>query len=194
MQAVILAVGMATRLRPLTDSRPKCLLDVGGKTILERTLENLLACGIDDFVIVTGFKAEMIESFVAREFDALKVSWIRNERYAETNNAYSLLLAEAAAADSFLLLDSDILFPPELIRALMACPEKPCLALDRLLEQYKSHLSAAYMAAANPIRCLIGKYQCAAISGPPKPRAIWKWTLFCTAVLTPAAISSIRST
>ena len=131
MQAVILAAGMATRLRPLTDSRPKCLLDVGGKTILERTLENLLACGIDDFVIVTGFKAEMIESFVAREFDALKVSWIRNERYAETNNAYSLLLAEAAAADSFLLLDSDILFPPELIRALMACPEKPCLALDR---------------------------------------------------------------
>jgi choline kinase len=131
VQAVLLAAGMATRLRPLTDSCPKCLLDVGGKTILERAIEGVLACGIDEFVFVTGFRAQMIESFVARRFPELKAAWIKNERYAETNNAYSLLLAESAVRGAFLLLDSDILFQPELIRELQACPERPCIALDR---------------------------------------------------------------
>jgi choline kinase len=131
MQAILLAAGMATRLRPLTAERPKCLLDVGGKSILERTLGNVIACGVDEAVIVTGFKAEMIRDEVGEKFPALKVAWVHNERFAETNNAYSLLLSEAAAAESFLLLDSDILFPAGLLRELMACPERPCLALDR---------------------------------------------------------------
>jgi choline kinase len=131
MQAVLLAAGMSTRLRPLTDRCPKCLLDVGGKSILQRAVENLVAVGVDELVLVTGYKFEMIRAHMAERFPALRVAWINNDRFAETNNAYSLMLAESAAPGGFLLLDSDILFPAELIRSLFSCPDRPCIALYR---------------------------------------------------------------
>jgi len=132
MRAVILAAGMATRLRPLTDTTPKCLLDVGGKAILGRAVSELLAAGMDSLVLVTGYRAEMIRDYLSREFPGLPVSYAHNERYAETNNAYSLLLAEPLVGrEGFVLLDSDILFPAELVRRVIACPARPALALDR---------------------------------------------------------------
>ena len=66
MKAVILAAGTASRLRPLTEHTPKCLLKVNGKTLLERTLDNFVANGITDFLIVTGYLKEMIQAFVTR--------------------------------------------------------------------------------------------------------------------------------
>ncbi len=132
MKAVILAAGMATRLRPLTDTTPKCLLEVGGRAILGRAVDELLAVGLDSLVVVTGYRGDMIRAYLAREFPDLPVSYAHNERYAETNNAYSLLLAEpTVAGGGFLLLDSDILFPAELARRVLACPDRPALALDR---------------------------------------------------------------
>jgi choline kinase len=131
MRAVLLAAGLSKRLRPLTDHCPKCLLDVGGKSILQRAVENLVSVGVDELVLVTGYKREMVQAHVAERFPALPVRWINNGRFAETNNAYSLLLAEPEATGEFLLLDSDILFPVELIRVLIACPDRPCIALYR---------------------------------------------------------------
>ena len=131
MQAVLLAAGMATRLRPLTNACPKCLLPVNGRSILDRALDVLGGAGLRDVVIVTGFHEEMIRAAVARRTDGVRVEWISNARYAETNNAYSLREAEPAVHGAFLLVDSDILFPLELVRALQECPHRPCLALDR---------------------------------------------------------------
>jgi len=131
MRAVILAAGMATRLRPLTDSMPKCLLEVGGREILGRAVDELLAAGMDSLVVVTGYRAQMIHDYLDTAFPNLPKSFVHNERYAETNNAYSLLLAETLVAGSeFLLLDSDILFPAELVKRVLACPHRPALALD----------------------------------------------------------------
>lgn len=132
MKAVILAAGRATRLRPLTDMTPKCLLEAGGRAILGRAVDELLAVGLDSLVVVTGYRGEMIREYLTREFPRLSVSYAHNERYAETNNAYSLLLAEPlVGGEGFLLLDSDILFPAELARRVLACPHRPALALDR---------------------------------------------------------------
>ena len=64
MIAVILAAGMATRLRPLTDRCPKCLLEVGGKSLLQRSLDALMENGIRMFVVVTGYKGERSEGFI----------------------------------------------------------------------------------------------------------------------------------
>ena len=64
MIGVILAAGMAKRLRPLTDTKPKCLLEVGGKTLLERTVRAMQQAGIKEFVVVTGYRGEMIRSFL----------------------------------------------------------------------------------------------------------------------------------
>lgn len=130
--AVIPAAGMATRLRPLTEHTPKCLLEVGGKALLGRAVEALMQNGIDEAVIVTGYLAPMIESYMAENYPAMKVHFVHNERYASTNNIYSLYLsAPYAAGRDILLLDSDILFDPEIISRLLACPDSEALALER---------------------------------------------------------------
>ena len=68
MIAVILAAGMAKRLRPLTDNTPKCLLDVNGRSLLERSMDALKGAGIQEFVIVTGYLNHMIENFVKSHY------------------------------------------------------------------------------------------------------------------------------
>lgn len=131
MTAVILAAGVASRLRPFTDNTPKCLLELGGKTILQRTVDNLLANGVTRFVFVTGYFREQIEDFVARQWPGLDAVFIFNSVYDTTNNIYSLWLArEAVGADEMLLLDSDILFDRRIVGALLASPHTDCIALN----------------------------------------------------------------
>ena len=84
MIAVILAAGMATRLRPLTDDRPKCLLQVGTKTLLARTIDALVENAISELVIVTGYRGEMIRQAVEAAYPALNVHYIDNADYRTT--------------------------------------------------------------------------------------------------------------
>lgn len=131
MKAVILAAGIASRLRPLTNNTPKCLLNVGSKCLLARTIDSLIANGFDRLVIVTGYLKEMIESFVSANYPDLRVEYIFNSKYDSTNNIYSLWLAKSAVqGQSMLLLDSDILFDSALISALLESKHENCLALN----------------------------------------------------------------
>ena len=121
-KCVILAAGTSTRLRPLTDTIPKCLLKVGGKILLERTIENVLASGINEIAIVVGYQAEKIREFVKQWFPQQRIRFILNPNYARTNNAYSLLLArrflenkDGKVNRKLLLLDSDIVFSEKLL-------------------------------------------------------------------------------
>ena len=91
MQAVLLAAGQATRLRPLTDDRPKCLLEVGGETILTRAVRILADSGCDRFTVVDGYRGDMIRSALGARFPRLEVRYVRNHDFAVTNNAWSLL-------------------------------------------------------------------------------------------------------
>ena len=68
MIGVILAAGMAKRLRPLTDTKPKCLLKVGERTLLERTVDAMVATGINELVVVTGYKAQMLRDFLTNTY------------------------------------------------------------------------------------------------------------------------------
>jgi choline kinase len=132
MKAVILAAGIASRLRPLTDNTPKCLLKVGNKTILEHTLENLIANNISDIIIVTGYLENQVKSFVKEKFPQLNVTFIYNELYASTNNIYSLWLSkDALLGDEMLLMDSDIIFDKNIIKELFISGHINCLALKR---------------------------------------------------------------
>lgn len=132
MKAVILAAGIASRLRPLTNDRPKCLLEIGNRSLLERAIDALVANEIHEIVIVTGYLKEMIESFVQTKYPDLSVKFIYNEVYASTNNIYSLWLAkpEVLNEKEFILLDSDILFEAPMVRMLLESPHANCLALD----------------------------------------------------------------
>ncbi len=132
MKALILAAGIASRLRPLTEHTPKCLLKIGNRCLLERTIDALQTNGIDDITIVTGYLSEQIKAFVETHFPHLNVTFVHNERYASTNNIYSLWLAREAMNDeAFMLLDSDILFDKRLITSLLEHHSPDCLALNR---------------------------------------------------------------
>lgn len=131
MKAVILAAGVASRLRPLTDDTPKCLLKVGKKTILGQTVDNLLINSINDIVIVTGYLQERIISFMENNYPGLNVTYIYNDVYSSTNNIYSLWLAmDQVKNNSMLLLDSDILFDKKIIGLLLKSEQENCLALN----------------------------------------------------------------
>lgn len=122
MKAIILAAGMASRLRPLTLHTPKSLLTIDGKSLLQRSMDALIQNGIKDFVIVTGYLHEKIEAFVKEQYaDTISVKFIYNNVYDSTNNIYSLWLARPEAeGEDFLLLDSDLLYDPQIITEVMA--------------------------------------------------------------------------
>ena len=132
MIGVILAAGMAKRLRPLTDERPKCLLKVGERTLLQRTVDALIAAGINEFVVVTGYRANMIRDFLTETYlSTVKFHFIDNPDYAHNNNIFSLWLTRPYTdGRDFLLMDSDILCDPAAIVEVMNA-EGSALALNR---------------------------------------------------------------
>ena len=131
MIGVILAAGMAKRLRPLTDTKPKCLLKVGDRTLLERTIDAMVATGITELVVVTGYRGEMIREWINTHRQTLKWTFVDNADYEHNNNIYSLWLAgQVVRGQEFLLMDSDILCDPQAV-AEVARQEEPALALNR---------------------------------------------------------------
>lgn len=129
MIGVILAAGMAKRLRPLTDMKPKCLLEVGGKTLLQRIVEAMAATDISEFVVVTGYRGEMIRDFLdnLNNLGNLRISYIDNPDYEHNNNIFSLWLSmQQLHGQEVLLMDSDILCDPEAVRRVAG---QPCSAL-----------------------------------------------------------------
>ena len=131
MIGVILAAGMAKRLRPLTDERPKCLLKVGERTLLERTIDAQVAAGITEWVVVTGYRANMIRDFLTGHYPELTFHFIDNPDYAHNNNIFSLWLTRPYTnGKEFLLMDSDILFDPQILPEVLG-KEGSVLALNR---------------------------------------------------------------
>jgi len=132
MKTVILAAGIGSRLKPLTDHTPKCLLKIGEKSILEMTIENILATNDSDVIIVTGYLEDKIREFLRERFPKLKITIIYNKFYASTNNIYSLWLAkDAVLGDDMMMMDSDIVFDKGIITKLLNSGYKNCLALKR---------------------------------------------------------------
>lgn len=116
MKGVILAAGMAKRLRPLTDTKPKCLLEVGGKTLLQRTVEAMAMADITEFVVVTGYRADQIRDFLTVHFPQFTFHFLHNADYEHNNNIYSLWMAMSEVRNqNFLLMDSDILCDPKAV-------------------------------------------------------------------------------
>jgi len=130
MKAIILAAGMASRLRPLTNDTPKCLLKVGERSLLQRSIDALVGNGVNEFVFVTGYLHEMIEDFVGKQYPELKCTFIYNDVYESTNNIFSLWLARPEAEnEDILLLDSDLLYDPQIVGRVLAADADNVLTL-----------------------------------------------------------------
>ncbi|ADE83019.1 nucleotidyltransferase [Xylanibacter ruminicola] len=131
MIGVILAAGMAKRLRPLTDEKPKCLLEVGGKTLLQRTVDAMISAGVKEFVVVTGYRENMIREFLTVNYQLSIINYIDNVDFEHNNNIFSLWLAmQKLHGQEVLLMDSDILCDPEAVRR-VARKTNPALAMQQ---------------------------------------------------------------
>ena len=129
MRIIIPAAGKGTRLRPLTESRPKCLVQVNGKPILFYLLSNLKKLEVNEVIIVTGYQHTLIENYAINSPHFPPVKFIHNAGYDHTNSIVSLSLTMDLWEKDFCIIDSDLLVKFELLQQLITS-ESTCLFVD----------------------------------------------------------------
>ena len=134
MRAVILAAGVGKRLWPVTQHKPKCLIEIGGQTLLSRYLEVLASVQIRDVTIVVGYKQEMIRAAVGAQHRGVSISYLVNEEF-HRGSISSLWIARSALSDDVVIMDADVLFHREILRRLVASPFTNCLLMDDTVKQ-----------------------------------------------------------
>jgi choline kinase len=124
MRAVILAAGRGSRMRALTEDRPKCLVELAGRSLLSRQLAALRQGGIGEIAIVRGYRGGQLAGFGLATFD--------NPRWAETNMVVSLACAEAWLSEAPCLVSySDIFYSAETVALLAAAAGDIVISYDR---------------------------------------------------------------
>ena len=127
MKAIILAAGAGKRMYPLSEETHKCLLPVGEATLIDRMLEGLIQVGVQEVVVLTGYRAEQLRGHLEQHYPEggpLRLHYVHNERYHETNNVVSLLEALRGhdLKDEFLLLEADLIFDFSVLRRAVDSP------------------------------------------------------------------------
>lgn len=123
MQAIILAAGMGRRLRQLTEKNTKCMVSINGERLIDRTLDALEGLDLRRIIIVVGYKSENLIRHIGERHDNIPIEFIQNRIYDKTNNIYSLALAkDKMEEDDTILLESDIIFNPEMLKVLVDNP------------------------------------------------------------------------
>lgn len=136
MKAIILSAGQGKRLLPLTEHKPKCLVEINGKTILEWQLQNLLKAGVRSFTIVTGFKSILIENLILNKYKDFDIDCIYNPFYTVSDNLASCWLAREKFYDDFLIVNGDDLFEVALINKLIKSRNAPITVAVNIKETY----------------------------------------------------------
>ncbi|TPG15241.1 phosphocholine cytidylyltransferase family protein [Sphingomonas koreensis] len=116
MKGIILSAGSGSRLLPLTARMPKCLVEVGGKAILDHQLQALADAGIGEAVIVTGYRGEQIEEHLAEQRLPLATRTVVNPFWAVSSSIGSVWAARGALDESFCLINGDTIFSPAIVR------------------------------------------------------------------------------
>lgn len=132
MKAIILAAGLGSRLRPITDSIPKCMVPINGQPIINKQITNLIENGLkeSDIYVVGGYKGDILREYIHNLFPEITV--ITNSRYGETNNMYSLYLALKKIGESeLLLMNADVFFDSDIISGLLRCGSENAIAVDK---------------------------------------------------------------
>lgn len=127
-KAIILAAGEGTRLRPYTLDRPKCLVEVGGKSLLDYQLKVLRSLHVEPIAIVTGYMASRL--------NRPDLNTHINPRYAETNMVWTLFCAESELSGETIVAYGDIVYSKEVLGALLASRHDISVIIDRQWESY----------------------------------------------------------
>ena len=137
--AVIVAAGRSSRLYPLTEGLPKCLLDVGSRSMIARSLDSLKAGGIDRIYVVVGYCREKIQQNLNGS-----VEFIHNPYYASCNNMGSLWFAHPQVSGRpFVYMHADLVYHPDLLVRMLEAPQKP----GRLLVDFRTLAGVGQLAA-----------------------------------------------
>lgn len=134
MKAVILAAGVGKRLWPVTQHRPKCLIEVGGQSLLHRYLRSLAEVGVLRADIVVGYKQEMIRAAATANSYGVRVNFLLNEQF-HRGSISSLWVARTALDDDVIIMDADVLFHREILRRLVQSPYPDALLMDESVKQ-----------------------------------------------------------
>ncbi|MCX7822407.1 MAG: phosphocholine cytidylyltransferase family protein [Syntrophobacterales bacterium] len=134
-RAIILAAGQGKRLLPYTKDRPKCLLQFGEKSLIEIQIEALRVCGIKDVTVVIGYRGDLVKGRLGD-----RAKYVENIRYEDTSSMYSLWLAGRNFSGSCVILNSDVLFHPSILKKLLDSKSPNALAMD-----FHSHLNEEEM-------------------------------------------------
>ncbi len=102
MRGILMAAGMGTRLRPLTENTPKSLIEINGMSLLERQILNLREIGVDEIIVLTGYLHEKFDSII-KKYELIKVV---NDKYDVYNNIYTMYLVREYLKDAF-VIDAD---------------------------------------------------------------------------------------
>jgi choline kinase len=125
MKAVILSAGQGKRLLPLTADRPKCLLPVRGRSLIEWQIDELAKCGINRVTTVLGFRADKVERLLRERCDLQRVKTIYNDAYAVSDNLVSCWAARDEMDSDFVLLNGDTLFEAAVMQLLLDTENHP---------------------------------------------------------------------
>ena len=107
MKAIILAAGIGSRLRPITDTIPKCMVSINNKMIIDSQIEGLLDNGIEDIYVASGYKNDVLEDHLGNKYNNVNI--VHNSAFRNTNNMYSLFLARSfLKGKEFILLNADV--------------------------------------------------------------------------------------
>ena len=128
LKAIIIAAGMGTRMQHLTEDLPKCMLKFGSKTLLERQIEALTACGVTDISVVKGYKEEKIN------YPGLK--YHINDNYENNNILHSLFYAEEEMDDEVIISYSDILYEKQVVERLLESRNEISIVVDIEWREY----------------------------------------------------------
>ena len=128
MNAIILAAGMSSRLRPITSDKPKCMLKLFNETLLERQIKIFRNYNINNITIVTGYRSEVI--------DISNVNYVKNENYETTNINESLFCALEPSNGPVLVTYSDIVFEQKIIQQMLEITDGIRLAVNLNWKKY----------------------------------------------------------
>ena len=116
MKAVILAAGMGNRLQKVSGGLPKSMIKIGKSSIIHHQIESCMDVGINDFVIVLGFKMEQLKAHILEKIKSEQVTFVENPIYDTTNTLHSLWLTKDYLNDDFIYFNADVLFQSGLLK------------------------------------------------------------------------------
>lgn len=150
MKALILAAGIGSRLRPLTDDIPKCMVPVNGVSIIQNQIQSLIDCEVKEIFVVIGYKHEIVKNHITNLGYDKYVKFIINHDYLTTNNMYSLYLAKDDLHNSpFILMNGDVFFEKIIIsnlyknvsQNLIACEKDTYIEESMKISTFNSRIS-----------------------------------------------------